>query len=168
MSRSRSRGGKDPDKAPYLEVWGDTVVGKSLGLSVLIGGAMGAAALLGAKALFQRVVSDPALANAYSLLVGIAACLVAGVVCGSFIKPSRNVELASADPAAIDEVIEEMRGHRHGLGELAGIPEAARAELKELGLYEHFAAAEAQDRAVADGSDQDRPDEDRSDRGGAK
>ncbi|WP_024793385.1 hypothetical protein [Tomitella biformata] len=150
MSRVRPHRGKDPEKAPYLEVWGDTVVGKSLGISVLIGSVMGAAALLGATALFERVVADPALANAYSLLVGIVACLLAGVVCGSFIKPSRIVELAAPDPAAIDEVIEVMREQRHGLGVLADIPEAARAELKELGLYEHFAAAEAKDQAEED------------------
>lgn len=165
MSRVRPRRGKDPDKAPYLEVWGDTVVGKSLGISVLIGSVMGAAALLGAQALFDRVVADAALANAYSLLAGIAACLVAGVVCGSFIKPSRIVELAAPDPAAIDEVIEVMREEHHGLGVLADIPAAAQAELKELGLYDQFAAAEAQDRADA----QSGPDASNgSDKGGAK
>ncbi|MDV8066536.1 hypothetical protein R4P64_08460 [Rhodococcus sp. IEGM 1366] len=128
---------------PYLEVWGDTVDGRHLAISVVVGSVVGASALLAAQAFFERVVSQASLAEAYSLLVGIAACLVAGVVCGIFIKPKRIVALAAADAESIDGVITMMAEQRQGLGALADIPEQSRQELHELGLYEYFAAAEA-------------------------
>ncbi|MDI9900694.1 hypothetical protein QM716_12605 [Rhodococcus sp. IEGM 1409] len=128
----------------YLEVWGDTVNGRHLAISVLVGSVVGASTLLAAQALFERVVSEPSLAQAYSLLVGIAACLLAGVVCGIFIKPKRIVALAAADAESIDGVITMMSEQRQGLGTLADIPEQSQQELRELGLYDHFATAEAE------------------------
>ena len=65
------------EQQTYLEVWGDTVNGRHLAISVAVGSVVGASALLAAQALFERVVSEPSLAQAYSLLVGIAACLLA-------------------------------------------------------------------------------------------
>ena len=132
------------EQQTYLEVWGDTVNGRHLAISVAVGSVVGASALLAAQALFERVVSEPSLAQAYSLLVGIAACLLAGVVCGIFIKPKRIVALAAADAESIDGVITTMSEQRQGLGTLADIPEQSRQELRELGLYDHFAAAEAE------------------------
>lgn len=44
----------------------------------------------------------------------------------------------------IDGVITTMSEQRQGLGTLADIPEQSRQELRELGLYDHFAAAEAE------------------------
>ena len=127
----------------YLEVWGDTVNGRHLAIAVVVGSVIGASALLAAQAFFERVVSEASLAQAYSLLVGIAACLVAGIICGIFIKPKRIVALAAADVESIDGVITMMSEQRQGLGTLADIPEQSQKELHELGLYEHFAAAEA-------------------------
>ena len=132
------------DQQTYLEVWGDTVNGRHLAISVAVGSVVGASALLAAQSLFERVVNEPSLAQAYSLLVGIAACLLAGVVCGIFIKPKRIVALAAADAESIDGVITTMSEQRQGLGTLADIPEQSRQELRELGLYDHFAAAEAE------------------------
>ncbi|MCJ0903653.1 hypothetical protein [Rhodococcus sp. ARC_M6] len=130
-------------KETYLEVWGDTVNGRHLAIAVVVGSVIGASALLAAQAFFERVVSEASLAQAYSLLVGIAACLVAGIICGIFIKPKRIVALAAADVESIDGVITMMSEQRQGLGTLADIPEQSQKELHELGLYEHFAAAEA-------------------------
>lgn len=54
------------EQQTYLEVWGDTVNGRHLAISVAVGSVVGASALLAAQALFERVVSEPSLAQAYS------------------------------------------------------------------------------------------------------
>jgi hypothetical protein len=129
--------------ARYLEVWGDTVVGRDLAVSVVIGVTVSVAALLGATALFSSFVEDEALADAYALLVGIGSCLIAGVVCGKLFRPKRNIALESTEGAKVDDVIATLKEERRGLGSVDDLPAATVRELKELNLYERFRAAEA-------------------------
>lgn len=130
------------DSPRYLEVWGDTVTGRDLALSVVIGVVVSVSAFLGARALFARIVSEPSLAEAYSLLVGIGACVVAGVICGALFKPKRRTAVQASEGDAVGEVIAELQAENHGLGSVDDLPAATVAELKDLDLYDRFRAAE--------------------------
>ncbi|MFI5717872.1 hypothetical protein [Nocardia sp. NPDC051750] len=132
-------GGEHPQ---YLEVWGDTVVGRHLAVSVVIGVGVSLAALLLSNWAFSSFVTNDSLADAYALLVGIAGCVIAGLICGRLFRPKRIVVTDVTEDAAVGEVINTLREERQGLGSLDELPEHTRRELDELGLHERFAQAE--------------------------
>ncbi|MEN0138576.1 MAG: hypothetical protein AAGC80_25710 [Rhodococcus sp. (in: high G+C Gram-positive bacteria)] len=139
------------DQSPpprYLEVWGDTVAGRDLALSVVIGIVVSVCALLGATAFFNSFVTDSSLAEAYALLVGIAACLVAGVVSGKLFRPKRNIAIDSSEGDTVGDVIRVLQEERQGLGSVADLPAQTVRELKDLDLYDRFAEAESQSRGT--------------------
>ncbi|WP_063061203.1 hypothetical protein [Nocardia sienata] len=126
----------------YLEVWGDTVVGRHLAVSVVIGVGVSLSALLLADRAFSSFVSNDSLADAYALLVGIAGCVIAGLICGRLFRPKRIVVTEVSEDAAVGEVIAALREERQGLGSLDDLPAHTRRELDELGLRERFTEAE--------------------------
>ena len=132
----------------YLEVWGDTVVGRDLAVSVVIGIVVSVCALLGATALFNSFVTDSSLAEAYALLVGIAACLVAGVVSGKLFRPKRNIAVDSSEGDKVGDVIRVLQEERQGLGSVGDLPAQTVRELKDLDLYDRFVEAETQARGT--------------------
>ncbi|NKY58182.1 hypothetical protein [Nocardia flavorosea] len=132
-------GGEHPQ---YLEVWGDTVVGRHLAVSVVIGIGVSLAALLLSDWAFSSFVANESLAEAYALLVGIAGCVVAGVICGRMFRPKRIVVTDASEDVAVGEVIAALREERQGLGSLDDLPDHTRRELEDLGLQPRFAAAE--------------------------
>ena len=133
------------DQAPrprYLEVWGDTVAGRDLAVSVVIGIVLSVCALLGATALFNSFVTDSSLADAYALLVGIAGCLVAGVVSGKLFRPKRNIAVDSSEGDAVGDVIRVLQEERRGLGSVDNLPAQTVQELRDLDLFDRFVEAE--------------------------
>ncbi|NKY35568.1 hypothetical protein HGA13_21200 [Nocardia speluncae] len=139
---SATPGGEAPR---YLEVWGDTVVGRHLAFSVAIGIGVSLSALLLSNWAFSSFVTNESLADAYALLVGIAGCVVAGVICGRMFRPKRIVVTDASEDAAVGEVIAALREERQGLGSLDDLPDHTRRELDDLGLRPRFAAAERDD-----------------------
>ncbi|WP_280421424.1 hypothetical protein [Nocardia carnea] len=133
----------------YLEVWGDTVVGRHLAVSVVIGVGLSLAALLLSNWAFSSFVTNESLADAYALLVGIAGCVVAGVICGRLFRPKRIVVTDASEDAAVGEVIATLREERQGLGSLDDLPDHTRRELDDLGLRPRFAAAERENTEAA-------------------
>ncbi|WP_210270046.1 hypothetical protein [Aureimonas mangrovi] len=130
------------------QVWGDVVDLRELRLAIPIGAAISLGAYLGAVALFRGFVEDPAMARAYGMLVGIAGCILSGAVCAVLFQPKRIVREEIEDTAWHEAVIDQLAAERGGIGLLEDLPPAAERELKELGLYELFAArsrAEAQE-----------------------
>ncbi|WP_280418834.1 hypothetical protein [Nocardia carnea] len=138
-------GGEHPQ---YLEVWGDTVVGRHLAFSVVIGIGVSLAALLLSDWAFSSFVANESLADAYALLVGIAGCVVAGVICGRLFRPKRIVVTDASEDAAVGEVIATLQEERQGLGSLDDLPDHTRRELDDLGLRPRFAAAERENTGV--------------------
>lgn len=126
----------------YLEVWGDTVTGRHLGLSVVIGVAVALGAYLAASRYFTGAVAEASLADAYSLLAGIGACVVAGVICGKLFPPKRRIVIEAAEGDSVADVIDELRAERGGLGSVEDLPESTVRELKDLNLYDRFREAE--------------------------
>lgn len=132
----------EPTKPRYLEVWGDTVTGRHLGLSVITGVVVSLGAYLAAHAYLSRVVAETSLAEAYSLLVGIGACVVAGVISGKLFPPKRRIVVEAAEGDSVGEVIAALSAERGGLGSVDDLPEATVRELKDLDLYDRFREAE--------------------------
>ncbi|GAA1677238.1 hypothetical protein MMUR_21140 [Mycolicibacterium murale] len=132
----------EPTQPRYLEVWGDTVTARHLGLSVIIGVVVSLGAYLAAHAYLSRVVTETSLAEAYSLLVGIGACVVAGVISGKLFPPKRRIVVEAAEGDSVAEVIATLSAERGGLGSVEDLPEATVRELKDLDLYDRFREAE--------------------------
>ncbi|MFC8178848.1 hypothetical protein ACFULT_08255 [Rhodococcus sp. NPDC057297] len=141
----------DEEGAPpeYLEVWGDTVVGRHLAISVLVGGVLSVAALLVATALFTPYVDNRSLAEAYALLVGIAFCIISGVICGRLFRPKRIIATDASEGDAVGDVIRILKEERQGLGTVTDLPATTVRELEELDLYDRFVAAEGGPAAAA-------------------
>ena len=82
------------------------------------------------------------MARAYAMLVGILGCLGAGAISACLFKPKRIVVVHQADPAQRAQLLLELKEEFGDLGRLADLPASTVAELKEMDLYELFAAEE--------------------------
>jgi hypothetical protein len=135
----------DDASAPSLaQVWGDTVDIRHLGVSIAIGVAMSMGAFTLGKSLLASWVRDPGLAHACSMLAGLMGCLLAGVICARAFKPKRVVAEQAIDAAARAEVLRVLGAQTGGIGTIADLSPAGRAELAELGLLDMFAHAQSQ------------------------
>lgn len=131
--------------APSLaQVWGDTVDIRHLGLSITIGVAMSMGAFTLGRSLLVSWVRDPGLAHACSMLAGLVGCLLAGVICALAFKPKRVVAERAIDTAARSEVLRMLGAQTGGIGTIADLSPAGRAELEELGMLDMFAHAQSQ------------------------
>ena len=133
-----------------VEVWGDTVDSRHLAWSVVLGIAISLGAFTIANRILAPYVHDPAMSRAYSMLVGLLACLVAGAVCAKLFKPKRRVVEEAADGARLQGVLEQLAAEPGGLGAVSDLPPAVAAEMKELGLYDLFADYERKAAAAAE------------------
>ncbi|MFS2156692.1 hypothetical protein ACCD10_04960 [Pseudomonas sp. Pseusp122] len=126
-------------KPELYEVWGDTVDGRHLLYSILIGAAVSLGAFFTAQQLFLGWIASEQMARAYAMLVGIIGCLAGGALSALLFKPKRNVVEHQADPAWRGQVLLELQEEFGDLGRLADLPAATVAELHEMDLYQLFA-----------------------------
>lgn len=141
--RSRTQAG-----APALaEVWGDTVDLRHLAWSVVLGVGISLGAFELGRVALASIVADAAIARAYAMLIGLGGCLAAGALCAVLFKPKRVVVDQAVDEADRMEVLRQLAEEHGGIGKLSDLPASARAELKELGLLDLFAAAELAEEA---------------------
>lgn len=129
-------------KQQLYEVWGDTVDSRHLGYSILIGAVVSLGAFFIAQHFLLSWVASAQMARAYAMLVGILGCLGAGAISACLFKPKRIVVEHQADPAQRAQLLQELKEEFGDLGRLADLPAATVAELKEMDLYELFAAEE--------------------------
>lgn len=128
----------------YAEVWGDTVDTVHLGWSVLIGVAVSFGAFELALRVLQPLVAQAAMGRAYAMLVGLGGCLVSGAICARLFKPKRIVvEQEASDEGMRAELVERLVAEAGSQGSIATLPAYVAAEMKEVGLYDLFAEAEA-------------------------
>jgi len=127
-----------------VEVWGDTVDTRHLAWSIAIGLGVSLAGFLIARRLLVSAVATPELARAYAMLAGLAGCVLSGVICARIFPPKREVVEGDAvvDPTWRMEVLARLAEEHGDLGKLADLPPVVVAEMKELGLYDLFAAHE--------------------------
>jgi len=76
------------------------------------------------------------------MLVGLAGCIISGVVCAKLFPPKREVVEAAADPFWREEVLAQLVAESKSIGSISDLPSETIQELKELGLYELFASHE--------------------------
>nr|WP_162933177.1 hypothetical protein [Corynebacterium lactis] len=122
----------------YLFVWGDTVVGARLAISVAVGIAFALIGLYGGRAAIAAFVADPDLAKAWSLVTGLIGCVIAGVVLSWLFPPARRVTEDSQDVSRVQEAVAEIEAQPLGLGDLKDASATSRQELAEAGLTEWF------------------------------
>jgi hypothetical protein len=125
-----------------MEIWGDTVDRRHLALSIVIGGVIAMAAFVVSRWLLRQVVADQAMAASYAMLVGLAGCLIAGIICAKLFPPKRQIIEEGEDPSWRESAMDELATDANGLGRLADLPPSVIAELKDVGLYETFARRE--------------------------
>jgi hypothetical protein len=109
----------------------------------VLGVGISLAAFEAGRVALSSVVADAAIARAYAMLIGIGGCLAAGALCAMLFKPKRVVVDQTVDEADRMEVLRQLGEEQGGIGAIADLPASARAELKELGLLDLFATAQA-------------------------
>ncbi|MCH1881698.1 hypothetical protein [Agrococcus sp. ARC_14] len=135
-------------KRTYLEVWGDTVDGRHLLYSILIGVGLGTPAYLLAAWLFGQAEGiDQTLSKSYALLVGLAACVLTGVVSARLFPPKRILVEADDEPGSRDVAMDSIEQEFGPLGDPDELPAAVLREVKELGIYEDLARQHAKNAA---------------------
>ncbi len=77
----------------YTKVWGDLVSLKELVIASILGIAITMGMFFLGQYIFNEVIDglDPALANGYSLLVGVSGVFVSGFISAKLFKPKRIV-----------------------------------------------------------------------------
>jgi len=127
---------KDVQKAPYTEVWGDTVVLSHLCLAAVICMVLTMIGFLAGRSFFQSIESiETSLANGYSLLTGIAGCFIGATISAKAFKPKRLI-VEKFESATIQDILdaagmtmeEEIEGLRHASPDII-------AEMESLELY---------------------------------
>lgn len=130
------------------EVWGETVALRNLTLALLISCPTTLATFLVARWFLESNVKDQAQAGTYSLLVGLLAVVVSAVLCARLFPPQRVVTTSAAEESStLEEALRELAAAEGGLGAVADLPPEVQDEMRELGLYEAFAAAEKAEAA---------------------
>ena len=140
-------GGAGSSKGHLAEVWGDVVDLRHLGAAIIIGAVVSLATYLIAGRIFASVVAVPELGRAYAMLAGLVGCVTAGVISARLFPAKREIIETADDPAWRAEALAQLVADTGSLGSMADLPPEAIAEMKELGLYELFAASNPADKA---------------------
>lgn len=123
-------------KRSYLEVWGDTVDGRHLLSSILLGVALATPAYLLAAWGFGQTEVAPALAKSYALLVGLGACIVTGAIAARLFPPKRVLIEQTSALGSREDAMDAIEAEYGPLGDPDDLPEAALREVHDLGIYE--------------------------------
>jgi len=120
----------------YTEVWGDTVVLKELVYASIIGVVLTMSAFLIGQKIFSNIESiEEGLANGYSLLVGVAGCILSGVISAKLFSPKRTVE-ERFEAEDIEEIIKAAgMTVEEEIEALSNLDSEIIKELEDLELY---------------------------------
>lgn len=120
----------------YTEVWGDTVVLKELLLACVIGVVLTMSFFFVGRSIFKGMEGlDSGMANGYSLLVGLAGCLVSGVINAKLFKPKRTFD-GELRSDSIEHILEQAGlTVEEEAQALAEVDAEIIAELEDLEMY---------------------------------
>lgn len=135
---ARADAGADRADERLVEVWGDVVDERHVVRAVLLGCVLAVPSFYAALEVFSRSMENQDLARTYAMLVGLAACLVAGAIVARRYEPKRTVVEGTLDPADQREAIAELAAEPGGLGRVEDLTASERQELADLGLLELF------------------------------
>lgn len=124
-----------------IEVWGDTVDTRHMGMSIALGAGIAAPTFLLGRALVTANVQDTTLAESYALLLGLVACLVAAVIAARLFKPKRIVRENSTITESRREALAVIAAEGGEWTDPAELSTEVRQELHQLGLYDVLAEA---------------------------
>ena len=98
---------KEEHVGKYMEVWGDTVDPKELGISALLCIVTTMAFFLIGRSVLSGISTlDPGLAKGYSLLVGILGCFIGAAICAKMFKPKRKI-MIQFEEENIEDILPE-------------------------------------------------------------
>ena len=137
-----------PKKQNLYEVWGDTIDGRDLALSIGIGAVVSLGAYFAAQQVLHSLVESAQMARAYSMLIGILGCLAGGAISAKLFAPKRDVRENVADQSFREQVVADLLKEYGSLGRLEDLSAEVIAELRELELYELFREAQAREENV--------------------
>lgn len=123
-----------------LEVWGDTVDSRHLLASIGLGVGIAVPVYFLAEWGFGLLTGGDALAHSYSLVSGLAACVLAAVIAARFFKPKRVVLIGEESTGSREEAMDAIEAELGPLGDPDELPAATLAEVRELGLYDDLRA----------------------------
>ncbi|MFC5676859.1 hypothetical protein [Aeromicrobium endophyticum] len=149
FSADRGRGvtvespaGGSLDDSHLVEVWGDTVDERHVKIAVALGVLLAVPSFLGAREVLTTTMDNQDLARTYSMLTGLAACLVSALVSARLFEPKRIVTERQLDPEEQIAAAMELAQLPQGLGTLDSLSEGEQEDMRRLGLYDVFAEAE--------------------------
>ncbi len=134
-----------------IEVWGDTVDTRHLGISIALGAGIASPTFLLARELFTSTVEDQTLAQSYALLLGLAACLLAAYIAARLFKPKRVVTQSEATTDTRREALDAIAADGGEWTDPAELSAEVQDELRQLGLYDTLAQAHAESQAESQG-----------------
>ena len=137
-----------PDKQHLYEVWGDTIDGRHLAMSIGIGAVVSLGAYFAAQHLLHFLVESAQMARAYAMLIGILGCLAGGAISAKLFPPKRDVQENLADQGFREQVVADLLKEYGSLGRLEDLSAEVIAELRELELYELFREAQAREESL--------------------
>lgn len=137
-----------PDKQHLYEVWGDTIDGRHLAMSIGSGAVVSLGAYFAAQHLLHYLVESAQMARAYAMLIGILGCLAGGAISAKLFPPKRDVQENLADQGFREQVVADLLKEYGSLGRLEDLSAEVIAELRELELYELFREAQAREESL--------------------
>lgn len=132
-----------PKRQNLYEVWGDTIDGRDLAMSIGIGAVVSLGAYFAAQQVLHHLVESAQMARAYAMLIGILGCLAGGAISARLFAPKRDVQENVADQSFREQVVADLLKEYGSLGRLEDLSAEVIAELRELELYELFREAQA-------------------------
>jgi hypothetical protein len=131
------------ETANLVDLWGDTVNLRHLGISLAVSVPISLGTFLLFVDIFAGLVAQPQISRAYAMLAGLVACLVTGAISARLFKPKRVITEEASDPVWRASVLAELQNERGGVGEFSDLSEATIRELEALGLKDFFQNAES-------------------------
>jgi hypothetical protein len=159
MSSDYPKSIKAPDAPDLAEVWGDIVRRRELITAIAIGAVVSLAAYWAATLLLAGKTENADIGKALAMLVGVAGCVISGVISAFLIKPKREVLDETSDDSWRNGVLDQLASETGTVGHVSDLSPAVAAEMKEVGVYDLFESYER--RQETTGPDAASPDEQR-------
>lgn len=127
----------DPEEKLYMEILGDTVLPKNLLYSILMSICFSLGGYFLGEVLFP-LFTEERMVSSYSLLLGIAGCLIALMINSRLFKPTRILNESEATQQGIDELFKDLQLKPEEEYEIIKNDPVTRKEMEELGIIDKF------------------------------
>lgn len=136
---------QEKNKAPYVEVIGDTVYGKHLIITISLSIASSLIAFFIGKQIFPRIAPEQ-MVESYSLLLGIAGSLIALLINTLLFKPKRTLNESPNTSAELSAVYRELQFDIEEEREAILNDPVTAQEMKNQGIYDMFMEEEREEQ----------------------